>query len=107
MNQANETIIHLAFPTVFPDLNRAESKSEDYARDTLKVERLKFKHFKKMQSMSDAEQMQYAICALTGLSETDLDELDAEDAAEITGVIYGYMQKYLDLAKKMMRDNTN
>lgn len=105
MNQTNEMIINLTVPTIFADLNKAESKDESHARDTLKVDRLKFKHFKKMQSMSEAEQMQYAICALTGLSETDLDELDAEDAAEITGVIYGYMQKYLDLAKKMMRDN--
>ena len=39
-----------------------------------------------------------------GLSENDMDELYAEDAAEITSVIYGFMQKYLVLAKKMMGD---
>lgn len=105
MTQTNETIINLVVPTVFVGLNQVEGKPQDAVRETLKVDRLKFKHFKKMQGMSEAEQMQYAICALTGLSEEDLDELDAEDAAQITAVIYGYMQKYLDLAKRMMRDN--
>ncbi|MHB1948498.1 MAG: hypothetical protein ACYCQI_10345 [Gammaproteobacteria bacterium] len=101
----NENVtVKLSGLTVFPDLNKAEGKEADYARDSVSVSRLKYKHFRQMQHLDDAQQMQYAISALTGLTEADMDELYAEDAAEITSVIYGFMQKYLNLAKKMIGD---
>ncbi len=100
----NNIIVNLTEPTVFPDLNQAEGKDPNYAREIIAVSRLKFKHFKQMQKLNESEQMQHAISALTGLSENDVDELFAEDAAEITKVIYGFMRKYLDLAKTMMTD---
>src|SRR5579862_5262449 len=101
--QTNDNVtVKLSAPTIFPDLNAAEGKEPDYARDSISVSRLKYKHFRKMQHLDDAQQMQFAISTLTGLSENDVDELYAEDAAEITSVIYSFMQKYLTLAKKMM-----
>ena len=102
----NQIIVQLSGPTVFPDLNKAEGKPLDFARESIGVSRLKYKHFKQMNHLDDMQQMQFAICALTGLSEHDLDELYAEDAAEITKVIYGFMQKYLALAKQMMGDSS-
>ncbi|HEX2548859.1 MAG TPA: hypothetical protein VHM20_03455 [Gammaproteobacteria bacterium] len=105
MQNNDSVIVNLTAPTVFADLNQTEGKALDYAREMLVVARLKFKHFKQMQKLGEAEQMQHAISALTGLSEKDVDELYAEDAAEITKVIYGFMGKYLELAKKMMDDS--
>lgn len=105
MQSNDSVIVNLTSPTVFADLNQAEGKEINFARDFLVVSRLKFKHFKQMQKLGEAEQMQHAISALTGLSENDVDELYAEDAAEVTKVIYGFMGKYLELAKKMMDDS--
>lgn len=104
MQTEKNVVVKLSEPTVFPDLNKAEGKEPDFARDSVIVSRLKYKHFKQMQHLNDAEQLQHAISALTGLSQDDIDELYAEDAAEITAVIYSFMRKYLELAKKMMGD---
>lgn len=102
--EKEKVVVKLSSPTIFPDLNKAEGKEPNFARDSVSVARLKYKHFKQMHHLEDAQQMQHAISALTGLSENDIDELYAEDAAEITKVIYGFMQKYLVLAKQMMGD---
>ena len=107
MQIQDKLIVKLSAPTVFPDLNLAEGKDLSFAREDVLVSRLKFKHFKQMQHLQDSQQMQFAISALTGLSENDIDELFAEDAAEITSVIYSFMQKYLVLAKKMIDDTGN
>ncbi len=104
MQNTENIIVNLSAPTIFPDLNKKEGKEENFARDIVGVARLKFKHFKQMQKLDENQQMQHAISELTGLSEEDMDELYAEDAAAITGVIYGFMSKYLELAKKMMDD---
>ncbi len=104
---SNQTIeVKLSYPTVLPDLNQKEEMASDFARDVIKVERLKYKHFRHMQSLKEDEQMEYALGTLTGLSDKDLDELYAEDAAEITGVIYDFMSKYLLLARKMIEDSS-
>ena len=105
MQALDKVTVKLTAPTVFPDLNKTEGKDPNFARDTIDVSRLKYKHFKQMQQLEDAQQMQHAISTLTGLTENDIDELYAEDAAEITGVIYSFMQKYLELAKKMMGES--
>lgn len=104
MQNKESIIVKLSAPTIFPDLNQAEGKEANHYRDSIIVSRLKYKHFRQMQKLDEAEQMQHAISALTGLTENDIDELYAEDAAEITSVIYGFMNKYMALAKKMMGD---
>jgi hypothetical protein len=106
MQVEDKVQVKLSAKTIFADLNATEGKEADFARDTIGVSRLKYKHFKQMQHLDDAKQMQYAISSLTGLTENDMDELYAEDAAEITAVIYGFMQKYLALAKKMIGEAT-
>jgi hypothetical protein len=59
------------------------------------------KHIKEMQTISPEKQITWAIKTLTGLSDNDLDELFAEDAAEITKTIFGFVEKYFSLAKDM------
>lgn len=49
--------------------------------------------------------MIFAISELTGLSETDIDELYAEDAGAITKVIIGFMKSFMDIAKEVMNPN--
>lgn len=106
MQNTDNIIVNLSAPTIFPDLNQKEGRDANYARDVVAVARLKFKHFKQMQKLDENQQMQHAMSELTGLTENDMDELYAEDAAAITGVIYGFMSKYLELAKKMMEDTS-
>lgn len=92
------TTITLVEPTIFPDLNKSQEQPENFARSEIQVSRLKYKHLRHMQTLSEDKQMTYAISSLTGLSNDDMDELDAEDAAKITTVIYGFMEKFMQLA---------
>lgn len=99
--------IKLSAPTAFPDLNKKEGKEHHATRDEIDVNRLKFKHFKKLAEIKPDEQMVYAITELTGLSSDDIDELYAEDAGAITKVIIGFMKGFMDIAKDMMNPNTS
>lgn len=100
---ANDFVtVKLSVPTVFADMNKASGKPEGHASTEVKVQRLKYKHFRSLQSVKDADQMHEALSKLTGLSYNDLDELDAEDAAEITSVVYGFMEKFMKLAGRMV-----
>lgn len=94
--------VQLAASTVFPDLNEAEGKARDFARDELWLARLKFKHFKEMNKLEQDEQMIYAISELTGLSHNDIDELYAEDAGKIVEHIIGFMKGFVNVAKDIM-----
>ncbi len=93
--------LKLSAPTIFPDLNESEGADAQFAREVLTIHRLKFKHMKTLQKIDDEQQMIQLISKLTGLSEGDIDELYAEDAAEITAVVFGFMKKYIELAQKM------
>lgn len=94
-------IIKLSAPTIFPDLNKSEGHDTEFARDVLTIHRLKFKHMKTLHQVDDEHQIIQLISKLTGLSEADIDELYAEDVAEVTSVVFGFMQKYVELAQKM------
>lgn len=93
--------INLSHPTVFPDLNKKENQAENFARDYIEVERMRYGHIKEMQSISPDQQTHWAIKKLTGLSDNDIDQLFAEDAAEVTKTIFGFIEKYFMLAKKI------
>ena len=96
--------IKLSSPSVFPDLNKKQQQDENYARDVIEIERMRYGHIKAMQTISPEKQTHWAIQTLTGLSENDLDQLYTEDAAEITKTIFGFIEKYFALAKTMWRD---
>ena len=103
---SEETIkVSLSSPTAFPDLNQKEGKEANKVRNEIEIRRLKFKHFKKLNEIKPDEQMIYAISELTGLSESDIDELYAEDAGAITKVIIGFMKGFIDVAKDVMNPN--
>lgn len=93
--------IQLTSATVLPDLNKKEGLGADHAREYVDVERMRYGHIKEMQTISPELQTTWAIKKLTGLSESDIDQLFAEDAAEITKTIFGFVEKYFTLAKKM------
>ena len=99
----NYVTIQLTIPTVLADLNQANDLPADHLTQEIQIQRLKYKHFRGLQSVPEAEQMHYAIMKLSGLSEPDLDELDAEDVAEITSTVYSFMEKFMKLAGKMMQ----
>lgn len=88
--------------TVFPDLNKKENQPENYARDIIEIERMRYGHIKEMQGIAPEDQTQWAIKKLTGMSDNDIDQLYAEDAAEVTKTIFGFIEKYFSLAQKMM-----
>jgi hypothetical protein len=93
--------ITLTYPTVFLDLNKKENKEETFAREVIEIERMRFGHIKEMQAISPEKQTNWVIQKLTGLSENDMDQLFAQDAAEITKTVFGFMEPYFGLAKKM------
>lgn len=101
MAQKSEVVIELTVPTVFPDLNQKEGKEADFARSNLNISRLKFSHLKKMQTMKEEDQMLFALTNLTGLSESDLDELDAADVAKVMSIVYGFMEDFFKLVNKL------
>ncbi|HVW99427.1 MAG TPA: hypothetical protein VHA52_03165, partial [Candidatus Babeliaceae bacterium] len=65
------------------------------------IERMRYGHIKEMQTISPDQQTTWAIKKLTGLSDNDIDQLYAEDAAEITKTIFGFVEKYFTLAQQM------
>lgn len=99
--------IKLSCPTVFPDLNKLENLSETHERDVLEIERMRYGHIKEMQQISPEQQTHWAIKKLTRLSDNDIDQLYTEDAAEVTQTIFGFIEKYFTLAKKMWADDNN
>ncbi|HLB42886.1 MAG TPA: hypothetical protein VJN02_08585 [Gammaproteobacteria bacterium] len=98
--------ITLSCQTVFPDLNKLENLNEDHARDYLEIERMRYGHIKEMQQVSPEQQTHWAIKKLTRLTDNDIDQLYTEDAAEVTKTIFGFIEKYFALAKKMWSDES-
>ncbi len=100
--ETKSNIVLEIMPTVFPDLNKKMEQSPDHETCEITVLRMKHKHIRNMQAMSEAKQLHYVMSELTGLTAKDLDELDAEDSAALSEIIFGYMKKYADVAKQMM-----
>lgn len=101
----SNALLNLTHETIFPDLNKVEGKDEQFARSQLNIFPLKYKHIKSMVNLKEEEQMHSIMKTLTGLSDKDLDELHVEDIAELTGIIYEFMKKYVELSKKVRADN--
>ena len=99
--ERKQNVVLEIMPTVFPDLNKQLNQTDDHETVEIAVQRMKHKHIRVMQSMSEDKQMHYILSELTGLSSRDLDELDAEDSAALTEVILGYIKKFAKLAQKM------
>jgi len=89
-------------PTIFPELNKKLQQDPQHETTVITVARMKHKHIRLMQDMSEAKQIQFIMAELTGLNEIDLDELDAEDSAALSEIIFGFMRKYAELAKEFM-----
>jgi hypothetical protein len=93
--------IQLSSPTILSDLNQHEGLGVDEPRDVIDVKRMRYSHIKEMQMISPEKQTIWAIKKLTGMSDADVDQLYAEDAAEITKTIFGFVEKYFALAKQL------
>lgn len=102
--QSGAIKLKLAYPTVFPDFNAKNHLEPSHASVEISVQRMKHKHFRQMQAMSESKQIHYVMRELTGLSDRDLDELDAEDSAHLSEVIFDFMKHYAVLAKKMVNE---
>jgi hypothetical protein len=100
LNSQDNVILNIR-PTIFIDLNKKNGLAADHHSTTITVNRLKHKHLRVMQKLAEVDQMNYILSELTGLSEVDLDELDAEDSAALTEVIFDFMKKYAEIARKM------
>lgn len=91
------------YPTVFPDFNLKNGYAPDQQTSQIAVQRMKHKHIRLMQTMNETQQVEYVMTELTGLSVKDLDELDAEDSAALSEIIFNYMRKYAEIAKEFMQ----
>lgn len=88
-------------PTVFPKFNAKNNLAMDHVTSTLTIARLKHGHLRAMQKMKETDHIHYLMSELTGLSQDDLDELDAEDSAKLSEVIFSFMKGYAKIAKDM------
>jgi len=98
----NEVPIEIT-PTIFPQMNAKCNLPPDHKTSIISVKRLKHGHLRSMQRMNEADQIHYLMSQLTGLSQTDLDELDVEDSAKLSEVIFGFMRRYAQIAKEIAR----
>jgi len=103
MSEAKSNVVklQLQYPTVFKDLNAKQGVPPDHVTEELEVSRMKHKHFRKLQSIPEEEHIHYIMRELTGLSDRDLDELDAEDSAALSELIFNFMQRYSEIAQKL------
>ncbi len=99
----NNKTIHLSEPTIFPDLNKHDGEDAKHERQELKLNSLKYKHFRAVMQQPAEDQMHHLMKALTGLSEKDIGELSPVDAAEISGLIFDSMKQYMELGKKIAK----
>ena len=76
--------ITLSEPTIFPELNKQESLASDFARVTLNVSKMKYKHIRSALKFPEIDQIHHLMMMLTGLHENDLGELAPKDAAKLT-----------------------
>lgn len=96
----SEEIIEIQ-PTIFPQHNLQNHLSPDHKTTSLTLSRLKHGHLRSMQKLETMDQMQFLMSQLTGLQPIDLDELDIQDSAKITKIIYKIMKEFAELAKEM------
>lgn len=92
------TTIKLSEPTVFNDLNKNEGLAPDFARDSITIEKLKYKHIRAALQHPEADQMHYLMILTTGLSENDAGELTPEDAAQIGLFLHQELNKFNNLS---------
>lgn len=87
-------VIHLSEPTIFPELNKQESQQVDFRRETLTVEKLKYKHIRAALKYPEIDQMHQLMIMLTGLNENDIGELAPQDAAKLTLVLQTSLMEF-------------
>lgn len=87
-------IINLTEPTVFPELNKKESKEINFARETIQLTPLKYKHIREALKYPVPDQMHQLMIMLTGLNESDIGELSPEDAAKLTISLHDSLQRF-------------
>lgn len=100
----SQNVVHLDItPTIFVQYNKKANLPTDHLTSALTVQRLKHGHLRSMQRMDEGEQIHFLMSALTGLDQADLDELDIEDSAKLSEIIFGFMKRYAQIAKEMSR----
>ena len=98
----SDDTIHI-IPTIFPHHNSKNNLPPDHQTASLTLSRLKHGHLRAMQKLEAMDQMQFLMSQLTGLNSVDLDELDMQDSAKLTEIIYGHMKRFAELAREMER----
>jgi hypothetical protein len=88
-------------PTIFPDYNVKNNLAAEHKTTSLTIKRLKHGHLRAIQRIPEADQIHYLMTELSGLTQNDLDELDVEDSAKLSEVIYGFMKRFAEIAKQM------
>jgi len=102
MDNEKNNLLKLQHQTIFPEYNKAKGYPSNYATSELELCVLKYGHIKKMQQIKPEEHMNFAMRALTGLSESDLDELSAIDSAELIKIVYKNLNAHIELAKNFL-----
>lgn len=87
---------------IFPDLNKSKGHDSNYVTTELEIGVLKYGHIRQMQQIKLEDHMTFAMKALVGLSEKDLDELSSNDAAELIKIVYENLKNHMELTKNFL-----
>ncbi len=97
-----QKVLKLIDGTVFPDLNQSKGLSAKHITTEIPLKELKYKNLKEMQRIKPEQHMTYIMMILTGLTEQDLDELSADDSAELIGIVHKIIGKHIELGKNLL-----
>lgn len=97
------TIFTLSEPTIFPDFNMKQGKDANFSISEIKLNSLKYKHFREVIKFPEEDQMHQLMLAMTGFTENDVGELNPNDAAGISQIIFEAMKSYFELGQKIIK----
>jgi len=102
MGHSAAKILKLSNDCIFSDLNKLKGLDPNHVTSEIEIGTLKYAHIRQMQQMKMEDHMSFAMGALTGLSEKDLDELSSNDAAELMKIVYENLRKHFELTKDFL-----
>lgn len=94
--------MQLSTATIFSDFNKRMRKEEGFKLSQLILQPIKYKHIKELHTIKPEDHMTYLMSQITGLAESDVEEMMADDAAELIKLIYKSLDKHIELSKLLL-----
>jgi len=95
-------VLKLSHESIFPDFNKSKGLDPNHVTTELELGILKHGHIRKMQQIKPEDHMNFAMMALTGLSEKDIDEISSNDSAKLIKIVHESLSAHMELAKNFL-----